>query len=995
MSFDSSDSDKPRKCTRKNELEELRKENALLRSQFDEAVSISSQMEKLHEHNTALIAQLRDLKAERDDLEHRLDISMQSNRELTDKLAEEKKASSSQRGVDITTMEKELTKLKKASKTQLDSVCDRLEEAQQNLEQEKVDKKMIISKVDRLMQAAERCFHCKFETLDSLMAVLETPETIKKEPKPAQPAKPQLEKTVPAKKAKKMKAMLKREVAMREQAEGDVKKVKQQCHEAQITNKQQVAALERQISQMNDEREMSEVQHKFTVSKLETKVDGLQAELGRAQAKLKQTKAKLLEQVIASQTPAPEPPVQEPVVVVKKDKKCKAMKKKIVNLQEQLSRAEARNDGIGDRLKDTELLVGELELAIEKQKTEYNALRLVHEETLAEVETLRASLHAKDEVNKKAVAEAAKLRKPNPKIVKLERCIDEQKQKIYALEIANSKQQTVIEDKNQKLREAEAANADLHATIRKNLEELRCARQKAEAVPKPTAEELVPPEAFYVADVDPKLSSKLLEIAQNDLLQPVTKVQSAIKAAVKHYNNIIAARDAALDEAYTENQRLGEAFTQFLVDVSIVLTDKPTTLQEFFTKGAGNALVSQIARLRAQYNDARHQCECHANAVKKFHELFGDIVEKGDAPIKQITDVKQRLDAQAKTCASRGKKIRTLKTTLNQVRSNAKEQEENFVHQIESLRTDVRQLTEERDDLAGSLSQAKLRCQSLTEELESANEARAELETTMVAEHEHEISKLTEEFAERERQLQGQLGDVSKNYEALANEYKECQEQITGLKKTIHGLKAANKQLETEFDDFMKECAQREVLAEERLELEKKNITETYENAIAELHNQCEAHRSDVEKLSAALTAAENSGAASKIEIAKLRKENRKLTCEVESLRDELERQKKLMESSLRAAKISAESHYTMKLEEQKAKSEADIRALCAYGADTFREFFDAHEQINERTFKIVLERVHGELARLSKSDAAIRRMVRAIERQTTQDAVAQAVMKL
>ena len=100
------------------------------------------------------------------------------------------------------------------------------------------------------------------------------------------------------------------------------------------------------------------------------------------------------------------------------------------------------------------------------------------------------------------------------------------------------------------------------------------------------------------------------------------------------------------------------------------------------------------------------------------------------------------------------------------------------------------------------------------------------------------------------------------------------------------------------------------------------------------------------------------------------------------------------METNLRTSKIAAESHYAMKLEEQRQKSEAEIRKMCANTADAFRDFFDANEQMSERSFRAILEKAHDELARLSKSDAAIRRIVKAAERQTTEDAVAQAVMK-
>lgn len=1003
-SSDSSECETPSRCPPTHaQLEELRRENALLKSQFEEAVAISSQMEKLHEQNTALVAQVRDLKAERDDLEHRLEISVQSNRELTAKLAEHKQVCTCQRGLDMTSMDKELSKLKKASRAQIDEVCRQREQAQEDLEQERVEKKMVISKLDRIIQAAERRFRTKFETAEDLLTVLEAPEVIQSEPAPPAPPK---EAVAAVKKAKKMRANLEKEVAMREKAEGDAKRAMKQCHDAEIANKQKVAQLERQIAHINDEREATDVQHRCEVSRLEAKVDGLQADLARSQAKLKKARTKFLAQA----QPAPQPqqtsaqqPQQSPapveIVVKKTDQKDKAKKeklrRKIAELSEKLTCAEAKKVELADRLCECETDGRDLELAFEKQKVEFTALQRVHDEALLEIATLREALHAKEQLNKEAAEAAKKLRKPCPKMVQLEKTVDKQKQKIYALEIANNKQQTIIEEKDQRLRDAAATQEELEGTIRKQNEEVRSLQAKVNAIPKPTAEDLIPPEAFYVADLEPKLSAKLMDIARNPSLQPTSKLQNGMKTVVKHYKGALAARDEALDQAYRDNQALSDAFGQFLVDSSIAVTEKPVTLQDFFQKSAGTELIAKIVAMRNQCNDLKHKCESQANVFEHFAKTFAGIVENGADPVKQITDVKQKLDSQASQLIAREKKARALKAELAETQAKAKNTEEELTQQVDDLKAETRQLNEEKGELEENLSQMKTRCQNLAEELDNANQTRVELESTMIEDHEEKIQALQEEFGERARQMQAQITDLSAKCEELAQAYKDGEALIAKQKKAIHNLRAAKKQRDVEYDELVKACAAKEEAAAIRLEEEKKNVTETYERALAELHNQCEAHRADVEKLSAALTQSENATSSAKVTILKLQKENKRLACELESFKGQLDRERKLMETNVRTSKIAAESHYAMKLEEQKAKAEAEIRKLCAAGADAFRDFFDANEQLSERSFRALLEKAHDELARLSKSDAAIRRIVKAGERQTTEDAVAQAVMRL
>ena len=61
--------------------DELMKENQLLRAQFEEAVSLTTQMEELHKQNSSLLSQVNQLKAEKVDLLHRLDILVQKDKE--------------------------------------------------------------------------------------------------------------------------------------------------------------------------------------------------------------------------------------------------------------------------------------------------------------------------------------------------------------------------------------------------------------------------------------------------------------------------------------------------------------------------------------------------------------------------------------------------------------------------------------------------------------------------------------------------------------------------------------------------------------------------------------------------------------------------------------------------------------------------------------------------------------------------------------------------
>ena len=92
----------------KEQIDELMKENTVLRSQFEDAIKITKQLESVHDQNRDLLQQNRQLKSERDDLEHRLEISLETIKEMNNKLKDEKRSCTSIRGTDLNSMNKEI-----------------------------------------------------------------------------------------------------------------------------------------------------------------------------------------------------------------------------------------------------------------------------------------------------------------------------------------------------------------------------------------------------------------------------------------------------------------------------------------------------------------------------------------------------------------------------------------------------------------------------------------------------------------------------------------------------------------------------------------------------------------------------------------------------------------------------------------------------------------------------------------------------------------------
>ena len=72
--------------------DQLQKENSKLRAQFTEAVRIAGSVDNIHNQNLNLSNEIRQIRSDKEDLEKRLQIALNSNEELNTKISEQKLA---------------------------------------------------------------------------------------------------------------------------------------------------------------------------------------------------------------------------------------------------------------------------------------------------------------------------------------------------------------------------------------------------------------------------------------------------------------------------------------------------------------------------------------------------------------------------------------------------------------------------------------------------------------------------------------------------------------------------------------------------------------------------------------------------------------------------------------------------------------------------------------------------------------------------------------
>ncbi|KAK8848147.1 hypothetical protein M9Y10_019203 [Tritrichomonas musculus] len=1016
--------------------DQLLKEKTNLENNFREALKISNQVNDLHKENDQFRKLLTELRSENEDYKQRLDLSVQTNQELRNKLNEEKKSSNSIRGADLSSMNKQIEGVKKACKQQIDEIYERLENVQGELERESLEKKHLISQINNILEESRRYFSLQFNNVDDLIRHLQTPQissdltlpttlnsntTINKSTS-AQQADPQLQKKV-----KHLKKQLKEEQAKGEDQEGKILKLnneiknQKQIHDSEVRKLQeQIENLEADNKSLQHNNDAIRQQHNDQVDEFENRLQKKNNEIKTYKQKFKALKKELRDQRIgqaaqgipindddhrsvssrsSTSSSVSAPSSNHKVTTrnldfVRAESVDSSLQDRIADLTDQLNQANSKKNEYQRKLRDSDDRVSAINSELIKLRTENDTLRKLYDTVKDERESFRIAL-AKNEESKRELAakQAIAPKQPNKKAIKLQKALDTEKQKVYTLQDNESRLQGKIDDLESAMRLLQQSANDAKEEAKKANSELNEFRRQSEINQPPTDEDLLPPSAYRCDEFDTALSAAIGRIANNNALQPVSKIQNCFKTIRKYYQKQLAERDEALDQAFSENQTLSSAFNQFLQDASIALCNQAYTLQDFFANNAGQKLVDQIQQLRTNFADLKHQHELQRGFENAFTSNFAEYITEPADPIRALSEVKDRIDTQKVQIAARSKKVHDLKAQLKNQQSLLKTKDIDLEQEREQLDLQKQELESRLVTLNKTVNDLRAQNQSLTNDLEVVNKTLEETQMTLSQEQSDHNTTMLEEAATKEANLKNEIKKRTQENKQLRQQINENSKTVSVLKQQVQTARNEKKQAEDEIEELRRQVHDVEKQAAARLEAEKQNITTSYDAAIKELKEQCDKHRKDVERMAAEVSECDLRYASLQQEINSLKKEKRKYENEVNSMKGQLEREKKLMETKIRAEKVQAESIYSAKLEEQKARAEADKRKIFALGADAFRSFFNPNEQIDERSFKAVLDRAKNTIAQLQKSDGEIRRLLGAGESQTTLDAVAQLIM--
>jgi chromosome segregation ATPase len=961
----------------------VRKENARFRAQFEELQRISTQIDEVHQKNLNLNAAVRDLTAENDCLRKRLDIALRANGELSQKVEDEKRTTITQRDVDATGFQDELQRTKSQANQQIDAIYAQLHDVQHAKEQVDIEQKITANKIEKLVRSASQFFDTNFSTIDAVtdrLSELDIPPAVL--PSPVIEAKPIEVVERYEKKVKLLRLRLKEAIAARADMQDELTKALRENSEVETRFKQQLDDQRNALRIDSENRALMEASHEHEVKLLQNKIEILNQEL------------KSLPVVCAPQIP---PTVPEKVKVRHCSRANRIATQELLQrcseLEHQAQLAQDKRDAYRQKLREIEARNAELDVAVQQMKLEQENATMLHKKTIAELETVRKALHQTESQEDRFEKSKLKrdLRSQKSEINNLQKTIISLETQLHELTVARNELARTIDQQTGTITQLKQSLADDARRIDRMQVDLSRAEYEAKSRNVPTLEDLFPPTLWRTNEFDSELNAQISRIVVNPALQHPSKLQNIYRTINAHFTAIVQSQNRALDEAYSENQAIRSLIQEFLVTLSISLGIQPVSFTDFFSQQLSEKLLSEVSKLKLNRDDLRR-------ANDQLNLAFGQIRENlnlsPDQEIssfvqQQIMRLKDQIERQANDLQRRRKKCHDLNDRLKSLQTR-------YDRDLADVNSQVQILNETVETSTKQVDQMTLTNQSLRKELQILSSDRTDFE---IRTEEARIAA-AKEFesqlrAEREAQeaLEVQLREEIARFAECGDSLARSNSTIKMLKKTIRAHQDTISEKEQNISVLKREFQEMEQQLVNNREQEKAHLTETYKLAQAELQAQCDAHRNHIQHLVDDLTAADRRTKDVRGQLVELRRENLTLQKEIHAQEEQFDREKRLHEAAVKAAIVRAESNAAGKLSEQKAQADGEKRRILAFVADSFKQFFNPQDVIDERSCKQVVGRAKEELAKLSDANATVRRIVRAAAHERTEDAVAQAVM--
>lgn len=1013
-------------------LAHLQTDYNTLKAQYEQAMVYVQQVEDLHHANNDLTKENLQLKKSIDELNSRLEISIQNNRELKSKINASKQVSS------MDSIYKSIEKEKSALVDQIEKINITLKESKKIIKEKSKENELLTKSINNLLETAKNKYHLQFESLSDFDSYLnsQSPENFRENVN--EPIE-SVENSVYSRNDSRLDELQSLNFAKDERIRAlkiKVKKLKQKLQQVASSGskyQKKCAEFETVIKRFeNSESSTNSIRMKY-----EKQIDQI-TQLFEGQLKSKNDQISSLQQqvkeskVIVMQQPQTNQfsPSQNSQSVEKinslTDELCETKarlqsqihknKELVINintfrksnqlLSANISRLESVNDGLKKRFEKSEFHEKELEKDLDDRREEVQNLRI-------EVEELKTQIHFNES---QAKAEKANSTKKSSTIEEMTLAISNYKIELNSLQSLLSKQkkeisglyterknlvillqrqlqllklfetQLIAADSQNKIlskqfNESEKTKSKLIQQQQQQQQQFQAQIQQQQQLMK--TESIIPLNFWTSSGFPHDLTKMIIEEVKIDGIPVSNKIQGVLNIILKYYTELVESIITKTKEEKSKNKTEKEVFKNFFKEVLQVLEIDNAEMNDDLP----NEVCQNIIHMKQAMNALKEENEHLTNIINSFTEKtnstnFSEADQKIEKLYKQLHKTKENL----KNCTAKNKKMRKI---IDEMSSESEKNSKEFNESIQNFQSENDRLKFELNSNQNRLKIVNIENEKLKNDLQTEKDNHEKEIRSTTTLHTQQINDISGKCQKEQQELLLQVEKLQNKVNFLTEKLNSMSRENEQLKKSNLLQKNIRESLNRQISELKNGFLLNNQEMTSKFKEEKEAVHSNYASIISQLKNKNETLRKLLDKVTESLSECETKNRELVAENSRITAEKREASVALESNLSAMKREKQLMDTKVRALQLQNEvkcQNIDDQIDQKVARAKQQIYATVA---KAFSKFFDASSLLDDDQFDGIVEAAAEEVKRLEKQEEALRQLLALPMGRSIEDAVA------
>jgi DNA repair exonuclease SbcCD ATPase subunit len=483
------------------------------------------------------------------------------------------------------------------------------------------------------------------------------------------------------------------------------------------------------------------------------------------------------------------------------------------------------------------------------------------------------------------------------------------------------------------------------------------------------------------------------DIAENPSLPLNAKLRQVLTTIGKTYNRLLHASANEFKHTRHDYDELVRRIETMFRTIGPFI-ERDCSVTRFVSVEDGPA--EAIAAIR----ELKDRFLLQQGELAKLQDILKDMARLLHA--QDIHETRDELEKLLQFMLELRQQVRTGRDQLKQQKVKARqaaealqEQEQAANESITLLNEKVRFLERERKQLLKQTDADQKEITKLQIAVDKANRDGA----NQVHETENKYHEIQEqikaEYSQERRRLMEELDSKSARIEESSDLCQKLEIDIAEAKRSIKLFSEDNNTKEEEIQRLRTKLNEINSEWNTRIEKEKESIRLQTEELLKTVKKKNQELRALCAKTNESMSNTEQHNRVLIQRVNSLERELEQITQQSTVAKEELARERQLIETKSRAAGVRLELKYQSEVEELKTAWEDEKRRIGACLAVHFESFVDMRQSLDSRMFKDIIERARVEMAKLRDADAALRRLLCLSADDSLEDAVGKLLLSL